>query len=115
MDKITERQANRVSRIDFWRGLSTLGYQHTQLYLRYVSALVIQSVGCGAFLHLGCRALRNTPFTSFHLGTRTHSSIYGMSALVIQSVGGGAFYTWVVAHSEIPLSRRFNDVNKTRK
>ena len=53
VNKATELEANRIRRIGFWRGLGTLEYPHAQLYLRDVGALVIPSVGGGAFLHLG--------------------------------------------------------------
>ena len=44
VNEVTERQANRASRIGSWRGLSTLEYQHTQIYLRNIGTLVILSV-----------------------------------------------------------------------
>ena len=52
VNEVTERQTNRISRIGFWRGLSTFEYPHIHVYLRNVCALVIL-YGVVPFYNLG--------------------------------------------------------------
>ena len=61
VNKATELEANRIRRIGFWRGLRTLEYPHTQLYLRNVGALVILSV-CRGVVVFTIGGLRNPKY-----------------------------------------------------